>query len=251
MRPIDIAYDEHALALPANKVPEKIAGLWNYVEIIDTDDVTNAQEVSFNGGNSWTRLRKGIIVPIGYSRESREYEGTTELQFRNPTGGAVNIVVAVGNGAFLDSRLLIDATQGVVPVTVSQPLLGDGHVPVAVAGQRTVPVPGSAGLTYASAIGAAAGVVSTTLVAAGANLSGIRLHAGAMFTCIEGAGPAWCILLAKIGAAFSRVAGVRSSGGGVAFGNHVTTEDIIIPAGCDLVLKTGWDWAYDFNYTVL
>lgn len=256
--PANMPYQEETIVVKANSVPRALAGLWNFVEVLDTTDATNALEVSFNDGATWTRLRKGIFIPIGLNDDTGRYDGTVGLAFRNPTGADVTISVAVGFGSITDVRLLIDATQGVVPVVPgdaakeSTPDTAADSLRVIQARRNASPL--VAASHYATNTGIGAGHDSTTIIAAAANPNGIVIHAGAYFYAIGGGGPniGQAMLLAKDpgSAEQRRVAGVKQMGG-VSAVFQFTESDIVVPAGCDLLIVTDWDWAYDFNYTVL
>lgn len=238
---IDLPYEEQTLILPhvvgAPGQAQKLPGLWDYVQILDTDGVGNDQEVSFDGVH-WTRLRKGILV--------RVRGGTADLQFRAAKGSAadVTISVAYGFGAITDSRLVIDAGSGIVTVTVDGAPAAGGALPVSI---QSAPTSTLEDVPYANAAANGAANATTQLVSAAANVNGVKVYAGAFFMACGS--PAVCLLFGA-GVNTIRVGGF-STQFNAAPQFHILPLDVIVPAGKALKVTVEGSYAYAFNYKVL
>jgi hypothetical protein len=237
---INIPYEEQTLVLPhtvgAAGKAQKLPGLWDYVQILDTDAAGNDQEVSFDGVH-WARLRKGVLVRVA--------GGTPDLQFRTPKGAAADVTIAVayGYGAITDSRLVIDAGSGIVTVAVNGAPAAGGALPVSI---QSAPVDTLEDTAYAQATGAGAGLATTVIVAAGTNVNGVRVKAGGFFNCAGTPGQA---ILYGAGAHQVLVAGLINSQATVI--GHLLARDVILPAGIALKIDTQGTFDYGFQYKVL
>lgn len=243
-----IVYEELVLDLGANKVPHPVGGLRNYVAVLDTSDATDSQEVTFDGSN-WTRLRKGLFIPLGP-------DGTTFMAFRDPSGaGGINVKIGTGFGAMEDRRLIVDASQGIVPVAISGAPAAGGAQPVSISG--VVPSGGSIPITdgplvledvpFFSGSANGAGLVSTVIVAAGANVNGLIVKAGGIF--MTTGSPGECHLFGA-GANTIHVAGYATQFN-AAPQMQVLQRDVKVPAGIALELATQGTFAYAFNVKTL
>lgn len=171
--PKDIPLEEFVLLLPANNVPRNVPGVWDFVGVLtSTNDV---QEVSFNDGSSWVKLRKGIKVRIPGS--------TSGLMLRNPSGADITVTVAVGLGDFDDNRLVVGAGAGTIDVNIASQTAGAiTQLPAALVGGKLAvtdtgrpDVVGTGVKGKWAATNAAVAATPEVLVAAATNVAGLRI----------------------------------------------------------------------------
>ncbi len=125
--PTDVPYEELELTVPSGE-QRSLVGLWNYLQILGVSKTIGGgptdddQEVSFNGGKTWTRLRRGIQIRIGAIDPGTGLAtGTTVLKVRNPSGDSIDLVIAMGYGDIKDARLTINTDITAFEVDFADP----------------------------------------------------------------------------------------------------------------------------------
>lgn len=186
-------------------------GMALWVELLLT--TADVLEISFYDGKAYSKLPQGILIPLAV--QSAGY------QLRNPSGSVITITIAKGYLPIQDNRVVFTAGA----------LLNTNETPVA---------PG----VFANSGAVAAG--STVLLAAGANLNGVRVNwAKVMVSDLPGA-----VLQMFITSGF-QLAQARAGflvGGAERF-------PLTLPAGQGITINLGGNIAaqglYDLAYTIL
>ncbi len=261
--PSDTPYEELQITVPSGE-QRNLPGLWNYLQILGVTKTVGGgptnddQEVSFNGGKTWTRLRRGIQVRIGTIDPATGLAtGTTVLKVRNEAADSIDLVIAMGYGDIKDARLTINTDITAFNVDFADPSafktsLDDIDTRI-LALARVVYDPSA---VFYSLGWAASASVTSVLVAGVLNVNGILVRAGASFMCRRSAG--------NDGKSFvSSQAGIYLVG---CFMSHfntsgvndtldhfhaVTDRDYLIPASFPLELTFGGEGSAAFSYVVL